>query len=187
MASQKRQLRGDARSHRHSLDEEVARERDVRRSRLMLPMVPHDAVIATYLSRHGEPSTRELAAVLWRRGHRILAPALRGREPRWAAYRGPSRLREGEHGVPEPVGEVLPAATLSEADIIIVAGLAAGRDGTRLGAGAGWYDRALTHARPDAQVWLPLNESELFDSVPTEPHDIRVSCIVTESGVYEVC
>lgn len=191
VAAQKRLLRSAARQHRERMDPAACRERDLARARAMLPRVPRDAVVATYLSRSGEPSTVELAAVLWRRGHRILAPLLgrpgnMRRNPTWSWYGGPSSVRPGVFGIPEPVGAALPAEALSEADVVILSGLAAGRDGTRLGAGAGWFDRALAHAREDAQVWLLVNDEELHDTVPTEEHDRKVSLVVTESEVLEV-
>lgn len=168
-------------------------EKDLARFRHLIRLVPRHAVIATYLSRANEPSTTGVAAVLWRRGHRILAPVLTGvsdqlmrREPAWAWYRGPSTLVPGHRGIPEPCGEVLGPDVLEAADIVIVSGLAAGRDGTRLGAGAGWFDRALRHARPDAQVWALVNDHEVCDTLPREGHDRLVQRIITERGVTDV-
>ena len=157
-----------------------------------MPLVPSDAVVALYLSRPDEPSTLEAAAMLWRRGHRILAPVLSSdtgvmrNRPRWAWYQGPSRLRSGYRGIPEPTCPVMPADALSEADVILVSGLAGGRDGSRLGAGAGWFDRALEHARDDAIVVLLLDDEDVCDSVPSTAHDKQVDSIVTESGMFPV-
>lgn len=188
-ASRKRDLRRRSRAQRASLSAEQRWEHDLARFRHLSSLIPRGTTIACYLSRDGEPATGGIIAVLWRRGHRILAPVLtlagrdRLREPSWAWYGGPNRLREGLGGIPEPVGEALPPAALEEADIIIVSSLAAGRDGSRMGGGAGWFDRALMHARCDAQVWALANECELLDTVPTQDHDLPVHLVITESGV----
>lgn len=191
VAAAKRRLRSQARLRRQ-LSAEVRLQRDTARMRHLLPLVPPKAVVALYLSRPDEPSTLEAAAMLWRRGHKILAPVLTNgsralrRPPSWAWYAGPSHLRPAYRGIPEPVGPVLPAGALAEADVILVSGLAGGRDGTRLGAGAGWFDRALTHAREDATILLLVDDADVTDSLPHGEHDHLVDGIITESGAIEV-
>jgi 5-formyltetrahydrofolate cyclo-ligase len=57
-----------------------------------------------------------------------------------------------------------------------------GRDGTRLGRGGGYYDRALAHARSDALLVAVLFDEELRDDVPAGPHDRRVTAVVTPAA-----
>ena len=193
VAGEKRRLRNQMRRARRTANADDRRTRDAARNRHLLSLIPRGAVVAIYLSRPGEPSTTTAAALLWRRGHRVLAPALRtGAEegtrlaPAWAWYTGPSALREGLHGIPEPIGPALPATVLGEADVVVISALAAGRDGSRLGGGGGWYDQALQHARPDAEILLLVDDSEVSDSLPQEPHDRPVKGIVTETGLHSV-
>ena len=69
------------------------------------------------------------------------------------------------------------SAELAEAQLVIMPALAAGRDGSRLGRGKGYYDRAVADlATPRVVV---VHDSELFDSVPTNELDQRVSAVVT--------
>ncbi len=58
-------------------------------------------------------------------------------------------------------------------------------DGNRLGRGKGFYDRFLAKLRPDAiSVGLAFL-CQIFPKIPTEPHDQRVSAVVTErSGTF---
>ncbi|MGH9132363.1 MAG: 5-formyltetrahydrofolate cyclo-ligase [Ilumatobacteraceae bacterium] len=68
-------------------------------------------------------------------------------------------------------------------DAVIVPGVAFARDGARLGQGGGWYDRFLAAIRPECTTIGVGFEPQLVDALPTEPHDIRLDCIVTESSV----
>ena len=99
--------------------------------------------------------------------------------PAWAPYEGPDALRTGAFSILEPTGEPLPSEQLPEAELIVCPGLAANRQGDRLGRGGGWYDRALNHASQSAPVWLLLNDDEVLDTIPMQPWDRRVDVIVT--------
>ena len=81
----------------------------------------------------------------------------------------------------QPDGEVLGAESLKEADLIIIPALAASADGTRLGQGGGWYDRALTHRSPGVPVVAVIFDDEVLEAgiIPAEPHDVPVDAIVT--------
>ncbi|SJN27819.1 5-formyltetrahydrofolate cyclo-ligase [Luteococcus japonicus] len=147
------------------------------------------ATISCYLSvpphsSRPEPGTLEIVTALWTMGHRVLVPVLSPtpegprHEPTWAFFEGPSELRPGLWGIPEPTGTPLGAEALAEADLVLCSGLAGTHDGRRLGVGGGWYDRALAHCREDAEVWMLLNDDELLESLPTEAHDRRVDRIL---------
>ena len=81
----------------------------------------------------------------------------------------------------QPDGEARGAESLKEADLIIIPALAASIDGTRLGQGGGWYDRALMHRSPDTPVVAAIFDDEVAEAgiIPAEPHDVPVDAIVT--------
>ena len=81
----------------------------------------------------------------------------------------------------QPDGEMLGAESLKEADLIAIPALAASVDGTRLGQGGGWYDRALTHRSPGVPVVTAIFDDEVLEAgiIPAEPHDVPVDAIVT--------
>lgn len=66
-------------------------------------------------------------------------------------------------------------------DLIIIPALAASVDGTRLGQGGGWYDRALVHRRPGTPVVATIFDDEVLEAgvIPAEPHDVPVDAIIT--------
>ena len=67
-------------------------------------------------------------------------------------------------------------------DVVIVPGVAFTPDGARLGQGGGWYDRFLARVRPDCTSVGVGFDPQIVDVLPTEPHDVRLDGIVTESG-----
>jgi len=153
-----------------------ARDDDRRQQRLLALLTdryPHHTgvTVAVYLSRPPEPATVALAQILHDTGWHVIVPspgAARWTDPAWSWY-----------------GEPLLPAELGAADVIIMPGLAGTRDGARLGRGGGWYDRALPDAQDGAPRWLLLNDDEVVDELPTEPHDARVDLIVTPSDIIE--
>ncbi|WP_394276684.1 5-formyltetrahydrofolate cyclo-ligase [Luteococcus sp.] len=152
------------------------------------------STISIYLSvpphaTRPEPGTIELATALWTLGHKVMCPVLSPtpdgprHDPAWAWFDGPATLRPGLWGIPEPTGQAHGNELLAQAELVICSGLSGTRDGRRLGVGGGWYDRALSAVDERAQVWMLLNEDELADDLPTEPHDRRVDMVVLPSGL----
>ncbi len=81
----------------------------------------------------------------------------------------------------QPGGEALGSEALAGADLILIPALAASADGTRLGQGGGWYDRALMYRSPGVPVVAAIFDDEVLEAgvIPAEPHDIPVDAIVT--------
>jgi 5-formyltetrahydrofolate cyclo-ligase len=179
-------FRRDARPVSQRLADDAARQlviEDALSSRL-------PDTVAAYLSIGSEPGTLQLVAWLTAHRIRVLLPVLSSlsdssirTSPAWAPYEGPDALRVGPYSILEPTSEPVPSEQLPEAEIIICPGLAANRQGDRLGRGGGWYDRALRHASSSAPVWVLLNADEVLETVPTHPWDRRVDAIVTPDGM----
>ncbi len=141
--------------------------------------------LAAYVPEETEPGHGRLPAVLTRLDARVLLPVVVARgELGWAVDSG--RLAPGRLGLLEPVGPRLGPTAIGTADVVVVPALAVSRDGVRLGRGGGYYDRALAHARPDAVLVAVVFDEELLDHVPAEPHDRRVTAVVTPSGGWEI-
>jgi len=104
----------------------------------------------------------------------------RGRQLSWAEHDG--RLGSGRFGLREPTGPRLPASALAAADVVVVPALAVAGNGTRLGRGGGYYDRALAHARADAVLVAVVFDEELVEAVPAGAHDRRVTAVITPSA-----
>ena len=102
-------------------------------------------------------------------------------EPRWGLWEAGRALVTLGRPPAQPDGEARGAESLNEADLIIIPALAASADGTRLGQGGGWYDRALTHRSPGVPVVAAIFDDEVLEAgiIPAEPHDVPVDAIVT--------
>ena len=70
-------------------------------------------------------------------------------------------------------------------DVVLLPGLAFGRDGSRLGRGTAYFDRLLAERTIPVRVGV-APAALVVDRVPTEPHDMPVTHLVTESGVVAV-
>jgi len=101
--------------------------------------------------------------------------------PRWGLWEAGQALVTLGRPPAQPVGEARGAESLKEADLIVIPALAASADGTRLGQGGGWYDRALMHRSPTTPVVAVIFDDEVVEAglIPAEPHDVPVDAIVT--------
>ena len=90
------------------------------------------------------------------------------------------------HGIPEPpIAETLPARSLS---VVFLPLLGFDGSGTRLGSGAGYYDRAFAFRRRRHAWHRPLLVGIAFacqraDHIERGPHDVPLDAVVTENGV----
>jgi 5-formyltetrahydrofolate cyclo-ligase len=73
----------------------------------------------------------------------------------------------------------LGVGAISRADLVIVPALAVDERGVRLGRGGGSYDRALARVRPGVPVVALLYDGEVAHMLPAQPHDRRVSAVIT--------
>ncbi|HEY2830978.1 MAG TPA: 5-formyltetrahydrofolate cyclo-ligase [Sporichthyaceae bacterium] len=139
--------------------------------------------VALYLSLRSEPGTGPLLGALHAAGIETLLPVQRtDRCLDWVAWTGADALTRGPHGITEPHGPRLGPDAWSEADVALVPGLLAGRDGNRLGRGAGYFDRSLALRRPGGLLAVVVFGDEIVDSVPHLAHDAPFDLALTPDG-----
>ncbi|MBX7209568.1 MAG: 5-formyltetrahydrofolate cyclo-ligase [Verrucomicrobiaceae bacterium] len=165
--------------------DEVARRSDLVISHLVHPgqWCGPGAVAALFGGLPGEPDLLPLLPWFHGRGVRVVFFAVEGRRLVPCEVRSADDLRRGALGVWEPVVE--PARLVAPADltVILTPALAFGRcDGSRLGRGAGFYDRFFADPRITARRIGIGFDLQVLSAVPVEPHDARVHALVTESG-----
>ena len=145
-----------------------------------IPAVVAAHRVATYLSMPSEPSTQLLIEMLLARRKKVLVPLITdGQLLAWTRIGKDSAIHRGPHGVPQPeAGKLI---GLDEANFAFVPALAIDHAGNRLGRGAAYYDRAL--AGLDMPICAIVNTDEIVESLPHEPHDIRVNMALTPQGL----
>jgi 5-formyltetrahydrofolate cyclo-ligase len=89
-------------------------------------------------------------------------------------------LEPPKHRWGEPGKEISP----TQLDCILVPGVAFDRQGGRLGNGAGYYDRLLACVRSDTVLIGVCYESQLFERITMELHDVAMDYVITEKAVY---
>ncbi|MBF6172646.1 5-formyltetrahydrofolate cyclo-ligase [Nocardia blacklockiae] len=141
------------------------------------------AWVAAYVPVGGEPGSTALLEALRAAGARVLLPVTGPPGPLdWAEYTGTAGLRRARYGLLEPGGPRLSTAAIESARVILVPALAVDLDGVRLGRGAGYYDRTLPAARPDARLIAVVRDDEVVPRLPEEPHDRRMGWALTPGG-----
>jgi len=90
---------------------------------------------------------------------------------------------EGKFGILEPA-PACKIADLKRLDLVLVPGVAFDWHGHRLGRGRGFYDRLL--AEVSGKTCGVAFDQQLVSTLPVEPHDVRLNCILTPSHWLEV-
>lgn len=141
--------------------------------------------VCAYVPVGTEPGSPAMLDALDGAGLRVLLPLTITAGPertalplRWARY-VPGELAKADFGLREPTGAKLPAEAISEADVVIVPALAVDRRGTRLGRGAGFYDRSLPLRGASAALLAIVRDDEFVDELPAHPHDVPMTHVLT--------
>lgn len=87
----------------------------------------------------------------------------------------------GIRTAPQPVQLVEP----EEIDLILVPGVAFGRDGSRLGMGAGYYDRFLLKAGQAVRMGVAY-DSLMQEALPVDAYDVNMQLLASESGIIHL-
>ena len=148
-------------------------------------LIKNADIVLSYVSVRDEADTRMLLNFLLDSGKSTAVPRCRENgEMDFFAINDINSMALSPYGIPEPeYNEDLIINDFNGA-VCIVPGLAFDKNGKRIGYGAGYYDRYLENK---GIVTAGLCYSELlFDSVPSEAHDISVDYIITEKGLIEI-
>jgi 5-formyltetrahydrofolate cyclo-ligase len=149
-------------------------------------------IVCAYVPVGSEPGSPAMLDALVGAGARVLLPVAREDDAgtplplSWAEYRE-GELVEAPFGLREPAAPWLPADAVRAASMILVPALAVDRAGVRLGRGAGFYDRSLGMANPEARLIALVRDDELLEHLPGEPHDVPMTHALTPGlGLVEL-
>lgn len=143
--------------------------------------------VAAYVSMGSEIPTLPLISWLLSTDHEVLVPRLgSGRDIGWSFIHSAQELEFCGYRRPdEPKNqEPLSPKSLNKADAVLAPAFLVDKNGYRVGRGAGWYDRALLYARPNAEVigvCFPWEDASKL-SIEHDEHDIPVGTVLTPAG-----
>ena len=135
--------------------------------------------VALYYALPGEVQTADFIEK-WYKVKQILLPVVVGDDLSLQRYIGKDHLRKGAFDILEPETTLILPET-SYPELLIVPGIAFDRQLNRLGRGKGYYDRLLS--QPDTPAIGVAFSFQLRDRIPTEPHDRKMTRIITDSEI----
>jgi 5-formyltetrahydrofolate cyclo-ligase len=150
---------------------------------LGLDEIRNAGVIFLFASFRSEVDTSGVMRQLLGEGKRVVLPVVDREGHRLLLYeiKDVAELSAGYMGIPEPsVRTEEKLADINEVDAAVVPGAAFDPIGNRIGYGGGYYDILLSGLREKIPVIAIAYEEQVADSIPSEPHDIKVDLIVTD-------
>ena len=175
----KTELRTQIRTRRHALPPEVVRAASAGIAERVAALIDPDAVVGFFAGVRGEIEVGpELIPVATAAFPRVTGD---GQMQFQVVPTTPSS--PGRYGIPEP-DEGSPSVTPEEIDVLLVPGLAFTREGARLGQGGGFYDRFMPRLRSGTPRVGLCHSWQVFEDLPTGPHDVGVTHVVTENETF---
>ena len=142
-------------------------------------------VIHIFISKPDEPDTRKIIEHCWSSKKKIAVPVVLPDtfDLFHSEIKSFDDLVSGMHGTQEPCPERREKIYPESFDLVIVPGVAFDKLGGRIGHGRGYYDRFL-ELTPALRLALAF-DCQLLETVPTEPHDVPMNAILSESGIFD--
>ena len=171
---------------RESLSPEERKERSDRIARQILasPEYQDARYVMLYKAVRGEVRLDALEADAAANGKHLLYPYCMDKENMLALEpSGQDAWTRGSFGIPEPLPERSVTISPDKIDLVICPCTAFDRECSRIGMGAGYYDRFLSKC-VKARVIAAAFEAQKAEHIPADPWDKAMDKIVTETGVY---
>lgn len=188
MSKQEERARARARLRALTPAERARAGEEIARRVWTVPEVAAARVLLLYASLPDEVPTDAIAEEARRRGVVVTYPRCLPATREMALHRvGHGRdLRDsGSYGIREPDPACVPV-DVSEIEAALLPGLAWDRRGTRLGRGAGYYDRLLSHPRWNGFRCGLFFAAQQSPSLPADPWDAPLDAVVTEREVVRM-
>lgn len=189
MSDKKSHIRKEVLRKRDSIDILLRRTKDrlIKERLFSLPEFEGAEVIFYFASFRSEVSTLQQIEDALRLGKRILLPVVDKRLSRLRLFeiKDIAELSPGSMGIPEPSVPQDREREINDAGLVIMPGAAFDAKGNRIGYGAGFYDKLLAGLKKQTPLIAIAFEEQMVDSIPAEPHDVRVHKVVTDARVIE--
>jgi 5-formyltetrahydrofolate cyclo-ligase len=183
MREEKMRIRAILREKKAALSPEERLEKSMKICQYVLGQIADGETVLAYTSKELEVNTAPLIDELLKRKTNVAVPIIQKEDIslRLSYIRDRSVLVPSTFGVPEPIGNEIPARP-EEISVILLPMLGFDRTGARIGYGAGYYDRFLEKNPGLKKIALAFACQEV-ERLPLDPTDIRMDMIITENGV----
>ncbi|MDD1679548.1 MAG: 5-formyltetrahydrofolate cyclo-ligase [Methanomicrobiales archaeon] len=144
----KARIREEVKSDRALLSPESREQWSARIEERLLPLIDSFTTVMVYVSKPPEVDTRHLIERLLSAGKKVVVPIIEKETGslRLSYLHNPAYLVRSTFEVPEPIGNEIPARP-EMVEMAIIPLIAFDARGSRLGYGAGYYDRFLKKYR----------------------------------------
>lgn len=180
-------IRDMARKNRVAQKNKDPLSRDICAKFVALPAYDAAKTVMWYVDAGSEVRTRHTLPEALTHGKRVVVPwcIVETNELELFLLEDMSELVEGAYKILEPKEELrnLPAKKVrpEDLDLVMVPGTAFDVRGGRMGQGKGYYDRLLSHARPDAPLVALAFDCQIFEEIPVAAHDVFMDQVLTET------
>jgi 5-formyltetrahydrofolate cyclo-ligase len=184
MHRSKKEIREDSKARRALLSAEERERWSARIEKHLLPLLAPYTTILVYASKPPEVDTGHLIARLLAEEKKVVVPIIE-RETgglRLSYLHNPACLIRSTFQVPEPVGHEIPASP-EAVEVAIIPLIAFDAEGSRLGYGAGYYDRFLRKYTDIVKIGIAFSLQQQ-PVLPQDTDDVKLDIIVTEKKVY---
>ncbi len=145
--------------------------------------------IMLYLSFQNEVDTAAIYKQGWAEGKTMLLPicAPSGGLMEMSVLTSFKQLIPNRYGIGELPDVLQQIIDPAEIDLCIIPGIAFDHTGTRLGFGAGYYDRYLARVNPSARRIALAYECQMHTgTLPKDQYDLPMQDILTEKQWYQI-
>jgi len=138
-------------------------------------------IVGITLSAFPEVETWSLVEKIWANGKQVAVPKCNPIDRTMQFYIIDSfdQLEMVYMKLKEPIPDLTTKVDASNIDVLIVPGVVFDKYGYRIGFGGGYYDRYLSGY--GGQTISLAFDCQIVESVPVEPYDLPVKCILTET------
>jgi len=162
--------------------------RILRRSNLLRP----GRHVAVYVAHDSEADPSAIVRLARRNRCELYLPAIadyRHRRMEFRRYARDTRLRPNRYGIAEPARDAAARRAVGRLDLVLVPLVAVDPSGTRLGTGAGFYDRCLHHLRAGRRWRRPKliglgYEFQRVATLAARAWDVPLDALLTEKDLY---
>jgi 5-formyltetrahydrofolate cyclo-ligase len=166
-------------------DLKITFDQNIRNNLESVELFQNAKIVHTYWSYGSEIDTHWILQT----DKQIIVPKVKNTESMLHCVINRATVFEIKNKIEEPNKNYKIMENLEEIDIVVVPLLAFDKELNRIGYGGGYYDRFLSELKelnPKIVTIGLAYEFQLVDKIQTEPHDIALDYMVTESEIYFV-